>query len=168
MWVDFLTELYRPGLVDASFAVQSVKPIILVKKNSTQKLLFSDLRINDTIPFSNKSQMLDSVIANSSNRLVLNEYIESNYVLDSTLTRQKLEESLSLILPTRGVVAEGERIIAQGEVVDQRRYQILNSLKIEYLNDLWASSEKSIIIGYSLLVSLIVFLIFYFYGVIAL
>ena len=162
LWDDYLTELYRPGLVDASFAVQSVKPIILVKKNSTQKLLFSDLRINDTIPFSNKSPMLDSVIANSSNRLVLNEYIESNYVLDSTLTRQKLEESLSLILPTRGVVAEGERIIAQGEVVDQRRYQILNSLKIEYLNDLWASSEKSIIIGYSLLVSLIVFLIFLF------
>ena len=73
------------------------------------------------------------IIANASNRLILNEYIESNLVLDSLLTRQKLEESLSLILPTRGVVAEGERIIAQGEVVDQKRYQILNSLRVEYL-----------------------------------
>ena len=43
---------------------------------------------------------------------------------------------MSLILPTRGVVAEGERIIAQGEVVDQRRFQILNSLRVEYLSDL--------------------------------
>ena len=148
-WDRYLTSLYKPGLVDASFAVQSAKPILLVKDNSAQKLLFSDLKINDSLPFSNQSPLLDSVIANASNRLILNEYIESNLVLDSILTRQKLEESLSLILPTRGVVAEGERIIAQGEVVDQRRYQILNSLKVEYLNDLWASSEQSIIVIFS-------------------
>ena len=94
--------------------------------------------------------------------MILNEYIESNLVLDSLLTRQKLEESLSLILPTRGVVAEGERIIAQGEVVDQKRFQILNSLRVEYLSDLWASSEQSIIIGYSILVSILIFLTFLF------
>ena len=161
-WERYLSSLYSPGLIDASFAVQSTKPILLIRNNIGQKLIFSDLKINDSLPFSNQSPLLDSIIANASNRLILNEYIESNLVLDSTLTRQKLEESLSLILPTRGVVAEGERIIAQGEVVDQRRYQILNSLKVEYLNDLWASSEQSIVIGYSLIVSLIIFLIFLF------
>ena len=161
-WERYLSSLYSPGLIDASFAVQSTKPILLIKNNIGQKLIFSDLKINDSLPFSNQSPLLDSIIANASNRLILNEYIESNLVLDSTLTRQKLEESLSLILPTRGVVAEGERIIAQGEVVDQKRYQILNSLKVEYLNDLWASSEQSIVIGYSLIVSLIIFLIFLF------
>ena len=161
-WDRYLKDLYSPGLFDASFAVQSTKPILLVKDNSAQKLVFSDLKLKDSLPFSNQSFLLDSIIANTSNRLILKEYIESNLVLDSILTRQKLEESLSLILPTRGVVAEGERIIAQGEVVDQRRYQILNSLKVEYLNDLWASSEQSIVVGYALLVSLIVFLIFLF------
>ena len=78
----------------------------LSRDNSAQKLLFSDLKINDSLPFSNESALLNGIIANSSNRLILNEYIESNLVLDSLLTRQKLEESLSLILPTRGVVAE--------------------------------------------------------------
>ena len=123
---------------------------------------FQILKINDSLPFSNESALLNGIIANSSNRLILNEYIESNLVLDSLLTRQKLEESLSLILPTRGVVAEGERIIAQGEVVDQKRFQILNSLRVEYLSDLWASSEQSIIIGYSILVSILIFLTFLF------
>ena len=162
VWDRYLKDLYTPGLVDASFAVQSTKPILLLKDNSAQKLLFSDLKLNDSLPFSNQSLLLDSIIAKASNRLILKEYIESNLVLDTFLTRQKLDESLSLILPTRGVVAKGERIIAQGEVVDQRRYQILNSLKVEYLNDLWASSENSIVVGYVLLVSLIVFLIFLF------
>lgn len=161
-WDRYLTFLYSPGLIDASFAIQSAKPILVVRDNSAQKLLFSDLKINDSLPFSNESALLNGIIANASNRLILNEYIESNLVLDSLLTRQKLEESLSLILPTRGVVAEGERIIAQGEVVDQKRFQILNSLRVEYLSDLWASSEQSIIIGYSILVSILIFLTFLF------
>ena len=161
-WDRYLTFLYSPGLIDASFAIQSTKPILVVRDNSAQKLLFSDLKINDSLPFSNESALLNGIIANASNRLILNEYIESNLVLDSLLTRQKLEESLSLILPTRGVVAEGERIIAQGEVVDQKRFQILNSLRVEYLSDLWASSEQSIIIGYSILVSILIFLTFLF------
>ncbi|MEC8090516.1 MAG: HDIG domain-containing metalloprotein [Bacteroidota bacterium] len=161
-WDRYLTNLYSPGLIDASFAIQSAKPILVVRDNSAQKLLFSDLKINDSLPFSNESSLLNGIIANASNRLILNEYIESNLVLDSLLTRQKLDESLSLILPTRGVVAEGERIIAQGEVVDQKRFQILNSLRVEYLSDLWASSEQSIIIGYSILVSILIFLTFLF------
>ena len=161
-WDRYLNNLYSPGLIDASFAIQSAKPILVVRDNSAQKLLFSDLKINDSLPFSNESALLNGIIANASNRLILNEYIESNLVLDSLLTRQKLEESLSLILPTRGVVAEGERIIAQGEVVDQKRFQILNSLRVEYLSDLWASSEQSIIIGYSILVSILIFLTFLF------
>lgn len=161
-WDRYLNNLYSPGLIDASFAIQSAKPILVVRDNSAQKLLFSDLKINDSLPFSNESALLNGIIANASNRLILNEYIESNLVLDSLLSRQKLEESLSLILPTRGVVAEGERIIAQGEVVDQKRFQILNSLRVEYLSDLWASSEQSIIIGYSILVSILIFLTFLF------
>ena len=161
-WDRYLNNLYSPGLIDASFPIQSAKPILVVRDNSAQKLLFSDLKINDSLPFSNESALLNGIIANASNRLILNEYIESNLVLDSLLTRQKLEESLSLILPTRGVVAEGERIIAQGEVVDQKRFQILNSLRVEYLSDLWASSEQSIIIGYSILVSILIFLTFLF------
>ena len=161
-WDRYLTILYSPGLIDASFAIQSAKPILVVSDNSAQKLLFSDLKINDSLPFSDESALLNGIIANASNRLILNEYIESNLVLDSLLTRQKLEESLSLILPTRGVVAEGERIIAQGEVVDQKRFQILNSLRVEYLSDLWASSEQSIIVGYSILVSILIFLTFLF------
>ena len=161
-WDRYLNNLYSPGLIDASFAIQSAKPILVVRDNSAQKLLFSDLKINDSLPFSNESSLLNGIIANASNRLILNEYIESNLVLDSLLTRQKLEESLSLILPTRGVVAEGERIIAQGEVVDQKRFQILNSLRVEYLSDLWASSEQSIVIGYSILVSILIFLTFLF------
>ena len=161
-WDRYLNNLYSPGLIDASFAIQSAKPILVVRDNSAQKLLFSDLKINDSLPFSNESALLNGIIANASNRLILNEYIESNLVLDSLLTRQKLEESLSLILPTRGVVAEGERIIAQGEVVDQKRFQILNSLRVEYLSDLWASSEQSIVIGYSILVSILIFLTFLF------
>ena len=120
-WNNYLHELYTPGLFDASFAEQHAQPILLLRKSSTQNLQFADLNLNDSLPFSNKSRFLDSVIAISSNRLVLQEYIEPNVVLDSLLTKQKLDESLSLILPTRGVVAEGERIIAQGEVVDQKR-----------------------------------------------
>ena len=43
-WDRYLTNLYSPGLIDASLPYTKRKIILVVRDNSAQKLLFSDLK----------------------------------------------------------------------------------------------------------------------------
>ena len=162
-WQSYLEQRYRPGMVDIGFAARQSKPVILLINNQIQNLLFSDFNTNDSLPLTGTSQKLDSLLSRSAAQLVLRDMLAPNVVFDSLLTKQKLEESLSMILPTRGVVASGERIIAQGEVVDDRSFRVLSSLQQEYQTELWSASNVAwIMTGYVFLSGLVLILLFLF------
>lgn len=162
-WQSYLEQRYRPGMVDIGFAARQSKPVILLINNQIQNLLFSDFNTNDSLPLTGTSQQLDSLLSRSAAQLVLRDMLAPNVVFDSLLTKQKLEESFSMILPTRGVVASGERIIAQGEVVDDRSFRVLSSLQQEYQTELWSASNVAwIMTGYVFLSGLVLILLFLF------
>lgn len=162
-WQSYLERRYEPGLVDMDFPARQSKPVMLLMNNQVQNLVFSDFNINDSLPMSGSSQVLDSILSKSANQLALREMIAPNVVYDSLLTKQKLNESFSMILPTRGVVASGERIIAQGEVVNDKSFRILNSLQQEYQTELWSTSNVAwIMTGYVFLSGLVLMLLFLF------
>ncbi len=96
---------------------------------------------------------------------ILQNSIEQNIVYDektSDLIKKSLLGSISL---TRGMVQIGERIISKGELVDNERFLILESLKKEYEIQLGASSKYwTILLGQILLVciSITVLVLFLF------
>lgn len=162
-WKDYLIKRYQPGLIDMDFAARQSKPVMLVKNNQVENFFFSDFNTNDSLPLSGTSKILDSLLSKSANQLVLSDMLSPNVVYDSLLTKQKLDESFSMILPTRGMVASGERIIAQGEVVSDRSFRILNSLQQEYQTELWSTSNVVwIMTGYVFLSGLVLILLFLF------
>lgn len=57
------------------------------------------------------------------------KYITTNLVYDDATTQKAINEAVDGISVTRGMVQTGERIILQGEIVDNNKYQILESLK---------------------------------------
>lgn len=59
-------------------------------------------------------------------------YIISNLTYDSITTQKERDESLKKVSTTRGLVQAGERIILQGEIVNDERFQVLESLKASY------------------------------------
>ncbi len=59
----------------------------------------------------------------------LDKYISANLEYDKTTTEKEISESTANMSPTRGMVQAGERIILEGEIVDQAKFQILESLK---------------------------------------
>jgi cyclic-di-AMP phosphodiesterase PgpH len=59
-------------------------------------------------------------------------YIASNLTYDNITTQKEREEVLRNISTTRGMIQTGERIILQGEIVNDERYQVLESLKASY------------------------------------
>ena len=95
------------------------------------------------------------------NKLLLT-YLNHNVVYSEDLTKQSEEQMLSAISLTFGMVQKDELIISEGELITEEKYNILNSLKIEYLsfNDGSFFSRNLNLYGQIILVSLVFFSLF--------
>lgn len=89
--------------------------------------------------------------------------IEPNVTFNNEFTQKELESKLNNISYTRGIIEQGSRIIAKGEVVEGNKYNILQSLKAEYESQVWSQSNYNwIIFGYSILVCLALLMLLLF------
>ncbi len=66
------------------------------------------------------------------NRLDPGKYIVSNLRYDENYSKVELERAESVIATARGMVQTGERIILEGEIIDEAKFQWLESLKYAY------------------------------------
>ncbi len=91
------------------------------------------------------------------------KYIRANLEYDAGTTEKEITEKMSTLSPNRGMVQVGERIILEGEIVDNQKFQVLESLKSSYKkeNQNGISAYMSII-GKSLFLLSMVGLIFIF------
>lgn len=60
------------------------------------------------------------------------KYIVANLEYDKAMTEKEINEKTSNISPSRGMVQVGERIILEGEVVDNEKFQVLESLRTSF------------------------------------
>ncbi len=94
---------------------------------------------------------------------LLKQYIESDIVFDSTTSFKLLNVELDNILPFRDKVQVGERIIGNGQVIDQEAYQKLVSLENTYKDQRQGYySETLTYVGYFIICSLLFGLFLYF------
>ena len=95
--------------------------------------------------------------------LHLNKFIEPNLFYNKETSEKVKNEELNSISLTSGIVHEGERIIYKGEVVDEDRFRILESLKMSYLSSLQITANRSLLIFGRLIIVFFVFLIMYLF-----
>ena len=76
----------------------------------------------------NTESEIDKILIN---RLLL-VYLHQNVIYSEDLTTQAEEQALSAISLTFGMIQKDELIISEGELITDEKYNILNSLKIEY------------------------------------
>ena len=78
-----------------------------------------------------------------------------NLELDTLLTGQMREKLLATLSPTQGMVQKGEKIIGKGEIVTDRSYQVLQSLRRAYDDESLGSKQRTLsTLGESILVIL--------------
>ncbi len=83
--------------------------------------------------------------------------LRPNIVLDSLKTEQVKQSLLSTISPTQGIVQAGEKIIDTGELVSERDYQIIMSLKKMYEQSDRSALQKTLsLIGITALICFLV------------
>ena len=79
----------------------------------------------------------------------------TNLVLDTVRTEELKAKLLATLSPTQGLVQKGEKIIDKGEVVTERNYQILQSLRRAYDDESLGNKQRTLsILGEAMLVTL--------------
>ncbi|MDG1953906.1 MAG: phosphohydrolase, partial [Polaribacter sp.] len=103
---------------------------------------------------------------NYGENLLLNtllEVLKPNVSYDTTFTQKALEESFKNISYTKGLITTGELIILKGDIVEGKKLEVLNSLKIESESKVWSESNYIwIVCGYTILVSLALLMLLLF------
>ena len=158
-------DIYFYGVIDEIHPFASEKVIYLKKGNEIDEITYNrlfnkrglDKRISEGLTRTASSEievLLQKILART---------ILSNVTLNPELTEAAKESEVEAINPNRGMIEKGGRIIAKGEVVEGDKFQILNSLKSEYKSQVWSKSNYLwLLIGYSLLVSLVFLMLFLF------
>ena len=78
-----------------------------------------------------------------------------NLELDTALTNSTRTKLLATLSPTQGLVQKGEKIIDHGDIVTERNYQILQSLRKAYDDESLGTKQRTIsIMGETILVLL--------------
>ena len=81
--------------------------------------------------------------------------ITTNLVLDTARTMDIRDKLLSTLSPTMGLVQKGEKIIDKGEIITDRNYQILQSLRRSYEDETLGHRQRTLsILGEAMLVFL--------------
>ena len=93
-------------------------------------------------------------------RTLLADVLVRNIRFDKAATEQMLLAEVKKISPTRGMVQRGERIISRGDLVTEKRFQILNSLKLEDAEQSGASSDRRLVLAGQILLAIISMLTF--------
>ena len=160
-----LDNLYSYGLIGENYSFDSNKLIYLKNGNEIQELSYRQLVYLGEIDRIIKNNVKEYLILDA--ELFLTELITSivipNVTLNSELTASIIKSKIESINPNRGVIDKGSRIIAKGEVVEGNKFQILSSYKAVFESQIWSKSNfYRLLLGYSLLISLVFLMLFLF------
>lgn len=123
--------------------IQDIQPFRLFKSTQILEYLNSEM---GTQPYTQE----ESIVLN-----IIYEELKPNVSFDESFTEKVLQESLSNISYTKGLVSEKERIIFKGDIVEGEKLTKLNSIKSEFESQVWSKSNYNwIVFGYTILVAL--------------
>jgi len=163
--VEILNGLYENGVVRTKARGGVFKDIYVVKSQEATRIKYNDLRsIGNLASSINAFLKREGLISFSPGfQKLFSGLVKPNVSFDKELTQKALDSELSKISYTRGTVAEGELVIAKGEVVEADNLNVLKSLKSEFESELWADNNYLYILsGYTVLVALVLMMLFLF------
>jgi len=162
-----IDKIYKIGYLEKDDREKAdKKQLISIKKgNEIVDIVFDNLLINDDL-----NEIIESHFKNSNYQFLANyfksiflEVLEPNVFYDDEWTNKVIEDEINKISYTEGLISENERIISKGDVVEGKKFQILNSLKSEYQSQLWSQSNYNwIVLGYTILVALALLMLLLF------
>ena len=164
-WRTVIEEIYAVGVISDAQIIAENETVAMVNDTRQSKTSIADLyneKEAKDILLSQLAVFGSDVLSEATLQYLLS-LIVPNIYFDEELTLQFKSIAVAGIIPIRGLVTKGTRIIAKGEVIEGEKLQRLKSLQQEFESQTWTQSNTTwIILGYSLLVLVPVLLLFVF------
>jgi len=171
-----LSEIYRRGVFEANEVTTSSEKlyseITVVKGKVAEQKPFSSLFSQKAAyEFANeKKEEFNKKHATVSGRSVndfisgvtLYDFIKPNLFYDAATSSAIREKLINEISVNRGLVQKGELIISRGEIVNDMKYNVLQSLRNEYEKRLGKTDKWLIMLGRFILVTACYFALYLF------
>ena len=150
--------IYEFGYIESTSDIKPDVDLITLREGNKSQ----EIDVNKLFKASQILSFINSKIGNEpftqEENIVLNiiyEGLKPNVTFDTDFTERVLQENLNKISYTKGLVAENERIIFKGDIVEGEKLITLNSIKSEFESQVWSKSNYNwIVSGYTILVAL--------------
>ncbi|MFT4524893.1 MAG: putative nucleotidyltransferase with HDIG domain [Bacteroidia bacterium] len=162
-----LGELFRKGILQRHQAIDNMgedQKLFLLNGNNATEIDVNDLHsVNSAYEFlqarlGDEDQLEKDILIGT-----LTELLEQNVSYDKETTQRLGAQEMSEVSTTRGMIAQAQSIIKRGDLVDDDRYQILESLRQETEKQLGSKeSYLLLILGQLILVSVCLVSLFLF------
>lgn len=159
---DFLAKIYQDGVMLSTKNINGSE-ISLIKGNNQ----FYEVSVTKIFNLKNLHSEITRYFAENPYDAYTKKYydfffeiLQPDISIDQHFTQKTLDENLKEIVYTRGWVKKGQLIIAKGEMVEDEKVNILESLQSEYEDDTWNQNNYLwSSIGYYVLVGIVLLLL---------
>jgi len=164
-----LDSIYKKGIIEISPEIEKKSPDFLIAIVDDNVAKIVPIKSLLTISKANTYILLNLPLFQGVDTKfilpLLQLNIAHNVIFDDDLTNIQRDQSLANISTTRGMVQKGERVIAKGELVNDAKFQQLESLRLEFESKSGSGYNfKMILLGRLILIAmaLMVFGLFMF------
>lgn len=169
---DKLTQIYKGGILQRSLETYpelegqtEIKKRTgnLVSKSNIESIFSEKTAYNELHLFVKQLVAQNISQKKSLNNFSADKYIVANLIFDEETTQKEIDQLTQNISFSRGMVQTGERIILQGEIIDNEKYQLLESLKASYEKERGKGINRHMVsIGKAILILVLLGLVFTF------
>jgi len=165
----YISQLYRVGIVEINEKIEGKDKnytiLIMREDNIAEEVALGELyTIKTAYEYINKELEGKTTTIDVDYMLSgLENVLKQNIFFNESLTQKDFDNVLNNISLTRGAVLKDEKIISTGEIVITKKYNMLQSLKLEYEAKLGVSNQSIwIVVGQFCLVVLFFYSLFIF------
>lgn len=154
--LNVIRSIYKKGLLEEGSAIPSTEIIFLLSGNKAQEIDKEDVLIAETLsPFIEVELKASGVVYDDHLIDEIEDAVKPNLKYDETLSAASLQEKLSAISLTRGVVSKGTLLARKGTLITREDATKIESLRIAF-EERHPDSASGIFsyAGYILLVSI--------------
>ncbi len=154
--VQQLNEIYELGVLPPNYIHKGNESIFLIQKQTEISININQLFRPEAIFDFLRKKLMNSVYEEYEDTFndLFFEIIAPNITLDNEFFEKQKQQSLQNISRSKGFIAYGDFIVAEGELVDDKTYKILDSLRSEFISKQVEQNSFWIIFGYSILIVL--------------
>jgi putative nucleotidyltransferase with HDIG domain len=150
---------------DKEKTVNNNSDIYIVKENVAELVLISSLYTQKKA-YSELNKTYSELKAQSKFSLPeidFSEYVFFNVSYNRQMSQKATEQLLKELSPVRGMIQAGERIIYEGQLINDEKFQILTSLKKQYISEQNSYSDKLVLFFGELIIATSIFTILFLY-----